>query len=637
MNTPSPSSCPQCGNPIPDGSPQGLCPRCLMLGVAEPTQVLPTMAHLPTREEIAQAFPALEVGEMIGHGGMGAVFKVRQPKLERDVALKVLPRSLAADPAFAERFHREARALAKLNHPNIVTVHDFGQQGGWYFLLMEYVDGVNLRQAMRTKRFTPEQALEIVPRVCEALQYAHSEGVLHRDIKPENLLLDSRGRVKIADFGIAKLGQTGGEELSLTLSGARLGTMAYMAPEQIEHPGEVDHRADIYSLGVVFYEMLTGELPIGRFAAPSEKSAVNALVDQVVFRTLEKERERRFQSAGEMQTQVETLAGQTAPDHTPPLPPVPSTPARPAGRFSGPGMAIALLIFGALASAGSMFTVRSVQMSEHRRIDSSMTEMPQNNPNFAPPRPSTVEAVRQTPGLPWIAVCIVMGVLPLIGTILGWKNVLRLRHAYPPRSGIVAASIAALLPLFIPLWMIIAINVENETLAWMDAIAITAILLIWFCCWMNPHPRPWSAKAVLAITLIFVPLLFIAHGWGDYNRRLEGRWAQEMNNSQQRINEAQHRVEIGDSAKKAEWYDLQARMERLQLSGQPTFRLSMTSEDRALLALSLLFAVLGTVLGWMARADMLKEPGTQRGLGMAKFAAYFWPVGIVPLGLLLLA
>ena len=148
-----------------------------MLGVAEPTQVLPNMAHLPTREEIAQAFPALEVGEMIGHGGMGAVFKVRQPKLERDVALKVLPRSLAADPAFAERFHREARALAKLNHPNIVTVHDFGQQGGWYFLLMEYVDGVNLRQAMRTKRFTPEQALEIIPKVCEALQYAHSEEI----------------------------------------------------------------------------------------------------------------------------------------------------------------------------------------------------------------------------------------------------------------------------------------------------------------------------------------------------------------------------------------------------------------------------------------------------------------------------
>ena len=567
MNTPSPSSCPQCGNAIPDGSPQGLCPRCLMLGVAEPTQVLPTMAHLPTREEIAQAFPALEVGEMIGHGGMGAVFKVRQPKLERDVALKVLPRSLAADPAFAERFHREARALAKLNHPNIVTVHDFGQQGGWYFLLMEFVDGVNLRQAMRTKRFTPEQALEIVPKVCEALQYAHGEGVLHRDIKPENLLLDSKGRVKIADFGIAKLGRTDGEELSLTLSGARLGTMAYMAPEQIEHPGEVDHRADIYSLGVVFYEMLTGELPIGRFAAPSEKSAVNVLVDQVVFRTLEKERERRFQTAAEMQTQVETLSGHAAPTApAPTVAAVPAAPARPPGRFSGPGMAIAMLIFSIIAGALTMVGIRGQREAPIQRSHPQTAEMLNQDPNHVLSHTSATHLPSSAQTVSWAVLALGMGSFVLIGTILGWKNVLRLRNADPPRSGVVAASIAALLPLFIPLWMVIAVNVENETLAWMDAIAITAILLIWFCCWMNPHPRPWSAKAVLAITLIFVPLLFIAHGWGDYNRRLEGRWAQEMNDLQQRINEAQRRFEAGVSAE-AGIFELQARMEGCMLLG----------------------------------------------------------------------
>jgi len=125
---------------------------------------------------------------------------------------------------------------------------------------------------MRAGRFTPAQALALVPKICDALQYAHEEGILHRDIKPENLLLDTRGRLKIADFGIAKL-LGGAKDITLTASGARIGTPHYMAPEQLERPQDVDQRADIYSLGVVFYEMLTGELPIGRFAPPSEKAA----------------------------------------------------------------------------------------------------------------------------------------------------------------------------------------------------------------------------------------------------------------------------------------------------------------------------------------------------------------------------
>src|SRR5205814_3527182 len=165
----------------------------------------------------------------------------------------------------SERFSREGLLLARLSHPNIVTLHDFGQANGFFYLLMEFVDGVNLRQAMKAGRFTPGQALAVVPRICEALQYAHNEGVLHRDIKPDNILLDTRGRVKIADFGIAKLLAEAVAENPLTGSGASLGTPHYMAPEQIEKPNAVDHRADIYSLGVVFYEMLTGELPLGRF------------------------------------------------------------------------------------------------------------------------------------------------------------------------------------------------------------------------------------------------------------------------------------------------------------------------------------------------------------------------------------
>ena len=206
--TSEPKTCSKCGGPIPTDAPQGLCPKCLLLGVSMPTEAgkgaLPKGAP-PTREEVAAAFPQLEILEFIGQGGMGFVFKARQPKLDRFVALKILPQSLAADPAFAERFIREGRLLARLNHPNIVTVHDFGQASGFFYLLMEFVDGVNLRQAMKAGRFTPAQALAIVPRICEALQFAHNEGILHRDIKPENILLDAKGRVKIADFGIAKL------------------------------------------------------------------------------------------------------------------------------------------------------------------------------------------------------------------------------------------------------------------------------------------------------------------------------------------------------------------------------------------------------------------------------------------------
>ena len=310
MNTePIANRCPKCQAPLPANAPQGLCPKCLLAAVATPTEAGQPGERKPPPaiETVAAAFPQLEILELIGHGGMGVVYKARQPRLDRLVALKLLPQSLAADAAFAERFNREARVLARLNHPNIVTVHDFGQSGGFFYLLMEFVDGVNLRQAMQAGRFTPQQAMMLVPKICEALQFAHDEGILHRDIKPENILLDTRGRVKIADFGIAKLVGEAKEQVTLTASGLAIGTPHYMAPEQLEHPQDVDQRADIYSLGVVFYEMLTGELPIGRFAPPSQKSSVDARVDDVVFRALEKEREKRFHSAGEVKTSVEAI------------------------------------------------------------------------------------------------------------------------------------------------------------------------------------------------------------------------------------------------------------------------------------------------------------------------------------------
>lgn len=304
------TQCPKCAGAIPAEAPQGLCPKCVLRGAAEAVDSHSSAtgtAEIPSFERLAAAFPHLEILELIGRGGMGFVFKARQAHLDRLVALKLLPDQLARNPQFTERFHREGRVLARLHHPNIVAVYDFGQSGGFYYLLMEYVDGANLRQAMQAGRFSPAEALALVPKVCAALQYAHEQGILHRDIKPENILLDANGQVKIADFGIAKLVDSDPAQVTLTNTGAALGTPHYMAPEQLEKPGSVDHRADLYSLGVVFYEMLTGELPIGRFAAPSAKTLMHEKVDDVVFRTLAKDRELRFQTANEMKAGVEGL------------------------------------------------------------------------------------------------------------------------------------------------------------------------------------------------------------------------------------------------------------------------------------------------------------------------------------------
>lgn len=277
----------------------------------DPSDPSPTSPAPPLPpEDIAPHFPQLEVLECLGRGGMGVVYKARQKSLDRFVALKLLAPERIGDPQFAERFRREAKALAGLSHQNIVTVHDFGQAGGFYYLVMEFVDGVNLRHAMKAGRFTPEQALAIVPPVCDALQYAHEHGIVHRDIKPENLLLDKEGRVKIADFGIAKMLHTDGSDVGLADS-QPAGTPQYMAPEQKDRR-RTDHRADIYSLGVVLYELLTGELPGKPIEPPSKKVVIDVRLDEIVLRALEANPERRYQTAAEVRTQVETVGWRAA-------------------------------------------------------------------------------------------------------------------------------------------------------------------------------------------------------------------------------------------------------------------------------------------------------------------------------------
>ena len=320
--------CPQCGATLKESAPAGLCPNCLMALNLKTETVFTddTPAAQPPvpPEQLAPHFPQLEILECLGRGGMGVVYKARQKTLNRFVALKLLAPERVGDAKFAERFAREAQALAALNHPNIVTIYDFGQAGGFYFLLMEFVDGLNLRQLLRTRKLTPEEALAIVPPLCDALQFAHDRGIIHRDIKPENLLLDKAGRVKVADFGIAKmlggndpltpsLTPSDGERVAkpgegLPLTGEQtVGTPGYSAPEQKTDPQRVDSRADIYSLGVVFYEMLTGELPGQRIEPPSRKVQIDVRLDEVVLRALEKKPELRYQQVSEVKTCVETI------------------------------------------------------------------------------------------------------------------------------------------------------------------------------------------------------------------------------------------------------------------------------------------------------------------------------------------
>lgn len=303
--------CPQCQRVSAPDAPAGLCAKCLLqLGFdslpagSKNTQSynVPFVAPLP--EHIAPHFPNLKIVERIGHGGMGVVYRAEQVPLGRTIALKILRPDLVQDQAFADRFQREAQLLGKLQHPNIVNIFDFGQAHDLFYLIMEYVEGANLRQIQQADELGPVAALALVPQICNALEYAHANGVVHRDIKPENILVNTAGQVKIADFGLAKMGGRT-EETALTQLGQVMGTPHYMAPEQVERPADVDHRADIYSLGVVIYEMLTGELPLGRFSAPSQRSEVDGRLDSVVLRALEKQPEMRYQHVTDVRTDIE--------------------------------------------------------------------------------------------------------------------------------------------------------------------------------------------------------------------------------------------------------------------------------------------------------------------------------------------
>jgi serine/threonine protein kinase len=255
---------------------------------------------VPSPEELARRLPGLEVLELLGSGGMGIVYKGRQPLLDRLVAIKVIRPDMSADDSAQDRFLREGRALAKLRHPFIATVFDIQKTEDLYCLVMEYVEGSSLRQLLQAGNgsgsITERRALDYVPQMTEALQHAHEAGVVHRDIKPENILVDARGRIRLVDFGLATL--FGPSAPARAADDDRVaGTLQYMAPEQMTMPGSVDHRADIYATGIVFYEMLAHEVPGPERVPPSRKAATDPRLDPIVLRAIEKDRDRRYQEA----------------------------------------------------------------------------------------------------------------------------------------------------------------------------------------------------------------------------------------------------------------------------------------------------------------------------------------------------
>ncbi|MEW6050740.1 MAG: serine/threonine-protein kinase [Candidatus Zixiibacteriota bacterium] len=244
----------------------------------------------------------------IGQGGIAEIYKGRQESLNRDVAIKVLSGKLINDPDIVRRFERESLVIAKLSHPNIVHIIDRGKAGGRYYFVMEYVDGASFREVIDSQKIPLNVKLDVVVQVCKALDYAHKNGVVHRDIKPTNVLIDRQGNARVADFGIAQI--VGMPDTEVTSGDVIMGTMAYMSPEQKISSTNVDQTTDLYSLGIIIYEILTGRKPQGRFKLPSEiNSSLPSAFDTIIQKCLAQEPKDRYQTAVELKDALLEIMG----------------------------------------------------------------------------------------------------------------------------------------------------------------------------------------------------------------------------------------------------------------------------------------------------------------------------------------
>ncbi len=333
-------ACPQCHATFDPEDLDAQNPRCPVCDEplsesGDETKAAATQDHDASIS--APKIEGFEITRHIGRGGMGDVWEARQLVLGRKVAIKVLAQNLSHSEHFLARFTREAYTLGRLHHPGIVGIHDFrSNPDGLCCIIMEYVEGPNrgdpttLHDLIRARELDVDRTRFLILQVLHSLQYAHEEGVIHRDIKPTNVLIDRNGRVKVVDFGIAAMpgDRSGGKQL--TYAGGPLGTAEYMAPEQTEDATQADHRADLFAVGVVIYEMLTGTRPRGAFAPPSQaKPGIDAAWDAVVQKALQPEREKRYADAREMIAAIQLIRGAATAGPLDEVPPeyLPASPA----------------------------------------------------------------------------------------------------------------------------------------------------------------------------------------------------------------------------------------------------------------------------------------------------------------------
>ncbi len=297
---------------LPAQGTNGLCPACLLALAMKPSGPKKPWEP-PSAEELAKLLPQYEITRMLGRGGMGAVYQGTQKSLDRPVAIKILPAEMDdQDATFAERFKNEARSMAKLSHPGIVAVYDSGETAdGLLYIVMEFIEGTDVQLMLAKQgRLHTEHAMAVTAHVCDALAYAHERGIIHRDIKPANIMVGYDGVVKVADFGLAKMNSTNAQS-GLTQSGMAMGTPHFMAPEALTLGAAVDQRADIYAVGVMLYQMLTGKLPQGLFELPSQQvPGLDPRYDGIIGKALRENRDLRYPSVLDMRHDLDAILTQ---------------------------------------------------------------------------------------------------------------------------------------------------------------------------------------------------------------------------------------------------------------------------------------------------------------------------------------
>ncbi len=256
----------------------------------------------PKIEELQPYFPGYEIISFIAQGGMGAVYRAKQTSLDREIAIKILPKHLGEDESFREQFKAEAQSMAKLNHPNLIGVYDFGEANGMLFIIMEFVYGKSLYHSAYGKQIDQEEASRIIADLCNGLAHAHDAGILHRDIKPANILLDEKANPKLGDFGLARPVDEREEA-----GGVVFGTPGYTAPEVINHPDAVDKRSDVFSLGAMLYELLTGKVPLDNYKPVSQAARCHPEFDKIIRRAIHPSPAMRYNDASELGQAIRDL------------------------------------------------------------------------------------------------------------------------------------------------------------------------------------------------------------------------------------------------------------------------------------------------------------------------------------------